>query len=409
MPCRLPGRCIAISAAAVLILGGAGRSSADEFLLSNGGRIEGQWLNRDEQPLHQYLVLTPSGVKVSLPVQKVDRTIRDSAARKEYEAKAPLTGPSVDEQWQLAEWCRQNHLFDERKVHLRQIIAQYPNHPQARRALGYQFLNGEWITQSDFRRSEGYEYYKGRWRTPQEIEILESRGRMEQAQKDWLVKLRRFRKDLDDPTKAKPAHESLLAIKDSVAVGPLAAMMVRERSRRVKLLYADMLAQMNTSESIAVLIERTLSDPDIEVYYYCLDRLLELNPPHLALPYINALKDQYNERINRAAAALGRIDDPSAVSPLIDALITTHTHVLPRKPGTGPNSTTTGFSDDGTTFKQNEAPEVLVVHVQNQHVLDALTRLTGANFGYDQKGWRIWHAQELKAQQARIAELGARN
>ena len=41
-----------------------------------------------------------------------------------------------------------------------------------------------------------------------------------------------------------------------------------------------------------------------------------------------------------------------------------------------------------------------IVHVQNQQVADALSKLTGANFGFDQRAWRYWHAQEKLAQEA---------
>ena len=35
-----------------------------------------------------------------------------------------------------------------------------------------------------------------------------------------------------------------------------------------------------------------------------------------------------------------------------------------------------------------------VYHVHNQPVLDALSKLTSADFGFDKKAWRIWYAQE---------------
>jgi hypothetical protein len=149
-----------------------------------------------------------------------------------------------------------------------------------------------------------------------------------------------------------------------------------------------------------VLVERCLGDADEEVFHYCLGKLAALQPPRVADPFIAALKDEYNARINRAAMALARLGDRSAISPLIDALITTHTHVLPGAPGTGPNSTTTSFSDSGTGLKQNEGPKVIVAHVQNQHVLGALSKLSGVNFGFDQRAWRYWHAQEKIAAEA---------
>ena len=373
----------------------------DTFVLTTGGRIEGEWLNRDEQPANEYLVRTPAGLKVTLPLTQVRQTIRQSPAEAEYQRRAPLAGDNIEGQWQLADWCKQQGLFEQRRNHLRRILELDPNHQQARHGLGYHFLAGQWITPQDFRRREGYEFYRGKWRTPQEIEVLETRARTEQAQKDWALKLRRYRTDLNGE-RAKLGYESIASIKDPHAVKPLGELFAREPLRNLKMLYADVLAGIDTADAVGVLVERTLNDPDEELFHYCLDRLLAKPPPHLADPFVNALKDASNARVNRAAAALGSIGDKSAISPLIDALITTHARVIPGQGPGGPGAigTTTGFSDSGTVMKQNEGPKVLVSHVQNQHVLDALAKLTGASFGFDQRGWRFWHAQEKKAAEA---------
>jgi hypothetical protein len=371
---------------------------ADVFLLTTGGRIEGQWLNQDEQPPKEYLVLTASGLKASLQLTQVREVIRQSPLELEYARRAAAGPDTEDGQWELAEWCREQSLFDQRKTHLRRLIELDPDHAQARRLLGFQFLDGQWITREDFRRGEGYELYKGKWRTPQEIEILESQARLEQAQKDWLLKLRRWRSDLNSPERARAAYESLTAIKDPVAVGPLREMFARERVRRVKTLYADILASLGTPEAAAVLVQRVLYDPDEELFYYCLDRLVALAPPHLADPFIKALRDKNNATVSRAAAALGRIGDRTAISPLIAALVTTHVRVLPGR--ASPEATTAAFSDSGPSVSQNAGPHVQIAHIRNQPVLDALIKLTGANFDYDQKQWHYWYAQEQRAQEA---------
>src|SRR5687768_2152217 len=166
--------------AAVVALAIGPRSlQADVFLLVSGGRVEGEWLNREEQPLRQYLVRTGAGLTVALPPDQVQEAIRLSPAQAEYRQRAPVAPDTVEGQWTLAEWCRVNRLTSERRTHLERVIQIDPNHQSARRALGYQFLYGKWITRDEFRRQEGYEYYQGRWRTPQEIEILEARARTE--------------------------------------------------------------------------------------------------------------------------------------------------------------------------------------------------------------------------------------
>ena len=383
---------------ALATIAAASPARADVFVLTTGGRIEGQWLNHDEQPPKEYLVLTASGLKASFQLTQVREVIRQSPLELEYARRAVAAPDTEEGQWQLAEWCREQSLFDQRKAHLRRLIELNSNHEQARRLLGFQFLDGQWITREDFRRGEGYELYKGKWRTPQEIEILESQARLDQARKDWLQKLRRWRADLNAPERARLAYESLTAIKDPVAVGPLGEMFARERVRRIKTVYADVLASINTPEAVAVLVQRVLYDGDEEIFHYCLDRLVALDPPHLADPFIKALRDKNNATVNRAGAALGRIRHRTAISPLIAALITTHARVLPGR--ASPDATTATFSDSGPSVSQNAGPHVQIAHIRNQPVLDALIKLTGANFDFDQKRWRYWHAQELRAQEA---------
>jgi hypothetical protein len=393
-------RRLAATLAIIFVAVASNSARADIFLLTSGGRLEGEWLNRDQQPASEYLVLTASGLKTSLPLAQVREVIRRSPLDEEYARRFAAAPDTVDGQWQLAEWCRANSLFDQRKAHLRRIVELDPDHQQARRLLGFQFLDGQWITRDDFLRRDGYELYKGKWRTAQEIEILETEARLEQAQKDWLQKLRRWRADLNTPERAKSAWESFAGLEDPIAVRPLADLFARERVRRVKTLYADVLASIHTAEAVGVLAERVMHDPDEEIFHYCLDHLIALKPPHLADPFIAALRDKSNAQVNRAALALNRIGDPSSISPLIDALITTHAQVLPGRPGTGPESTSTTFSGEGQSLTRNEGPRVLVSHIRNQHVLDALVKLTGANFEYDRDRWRYWHAQEKRAQEA---------
>jgi hypothetical protein len=382
-------------------------SHADVFLLTTGGRIEGEWLNRDEQPPREYLVRTPSGIKTSLQVTQVREVIRQSPLDLEYQRRAAAAADTPAGQWELAEWCREQSLFDQRKTHLRRIVELDPQHAPAWRALGYQFLDGQWITRDQFRRDEGYELYKGKWRTPQEIEILEALARTELAQKEWLQKLRRWRNDLNSPERAKLAYESLAEVRDPLVVKPLGELLARERVRRVKSLYADILAAINTPEAVGVLVQRVLYDPDEEVFHYCLNRLVAADPPHLADPFITALKDRNNVTVNRAAAALGRIDDRTAISPLIAALVTTHARVLPGR--ASPDATSATFSGDGSSsLAGNQGPQIVISRVRNQPVLDALIRLTGANFDYDQERWRYWHAQERVAQEASQSAVDAR-
>jgi hypothetical protein len=386
-------------------LGGAWAApaaAADLFALTSGGQIEGEWLNRDEQAPVRYLVKTAAGLTVSLePLQVADHR-RLSPAEVEYRRIAPTYPRTVEGQWKLAEWCRQNRLSQERRRHLEEILALDPDHQQARAHLGYAFVDGQWVTRPQHQRAQGLELYRGRWRTPQEISLLETEAKRDLLRKEWLARLQRWRKMLDTD-KARQGWDAIRSIDDPIAVEPLAQLFRRERVRSVKQLYADVLARIDTPESIGVLVHATLNDSDVEVFYYCLDRLTAMQVPHLADRYVTALSDASNERVNRAAVALAQIGDRAVISPLIDALVTVHQRVLPGNPALGPDATAASFSrEGGVAFAQNEGPKIQIVRVHNQQVLQALTRLSGGtSFGFDQKAWRYWYAQERQAEARR--------
>jgi PBS lyase HEAT-like repeat-containing protein len=347
-------------------------------------------------------VRTTAGLTVTLQIDQVREHLQPSAAEREYYRLAPTFPDTVAGHWNLALWCRQQGLSDLRRKHLERIVELDPNHRQARAALGYGFIGGNWVQLAAHKRDQGLELYRKQWRTPQEIELLERDSKRELLEKEWLTKLQRWRKMLDSD-KAPQAQQLVRAIEDPVAVRPLGDLFKKERARSVKRLYADVLAKIHTGEAVQVLIHGTLNDPDIEVFHYCLDRLVALQVPHLAEEYIDALRDANNERVNRSAAALAQIGDRSAISPLIDALETVHQRTIPGRPGMGPDATAATFTPDGGgSFVQNEGPKVQIVRVQNQQVLTALTQLSGGSgFGFDQKAWKYWYHQEQQAEARR--------
>ena len=65
------------------------------------------------------------------------------------------------------------------------------------------------------------------------------------------------------------------------------------------------------------------------------------------VPYVQALRSKDNVIVNRAAEALGTIGDPEAISPLIDALVTTHKYLIQPAGGGGPGEITAGFGTGG--------------------------------------------------------------
>jgi hypothetical protein len=382
-----------------VVAGDMGRVvAADLFVLRNGGRLRGTWLNRQEAPSPLYAIRTEEGIVLKLAAAEVRWALPQGPQIAQYEQLLERCPDTVDGHWQLAEWCRAQELKGPREAHLQRILELDPDHFAARRALGFSQLRGEWVTPDEIQRRRGYQRYAGRWRLPQEIELLESSQTAEHAQKRWLVQLLRWREMLNSSA-AREAYQGFEDLRDPQAVRALTILLQRERYRQVKLLYLDALERIGTPPAIDALIAGTLQDPDDEIFHACLEKLVRLQPPRLEKRYVAALKDEHNVRVNRAAFALARLQDTSVLSPLIAALVTTHYLVIPKVSDhyTATFVGTAGgapFGDaplGGTGFSAGSETQVIPQTFRNQEVLTALIRLSGGmNFGFDQRAWQHW-------------------
>ena len=107
-------------------------------------------------------------------------------------------------------------------------------------------------------------------------------------------------------------------------------------------MYVEALAKIDTPEAARALAIASISDPVEEVRLTCLDHLQTKKRPEVVAYFVGKLKDKKTTRWSIwRALALGRMKDPSAIGPLIDALVTVHKFKIV-KPG-GDNATTGTF------------------------------------------------------------------
>ena len=402
---RSPARLIFITVLAAAGVPDRAPCHADEFLLRNGGRIHGTWLNRKQGVPQQYEIAVAGGGKLTLDGSQVRQAILQNANEESYGRTFSQYPDTVEGQWRLAEWCRVNGLKNRRRQHLRRVVELEPDHVDARHGLGYSQVRGHWVTREEIQRRRGYILQDGRWRLPQEVVLLDQQQAAERTKKNWLVQLRRWREVLGTED-ARVAVGDISAVRDPRAVGALAVLLNEERHRQVKMLYIDVLAEIGGPQVVKVLLDASLQDGDEEIFYASLDKIVRLDPPHVAAKYVETLKDENNVRVNRAAHALGRLQDKSVLSPLIDALVTKHYTVIAKRSDnytagftnpalSGPQMGSPSSPFGGTSFSAGDETKVITHIVSNQRVLDALIRLSsGANFGFDKRAWRYWLANE---------------
>lgn len=369
---------------------------AEVFHLANGGDVRGEVLNPGESPRSHYVIQTAQGGKVSLPADQVEKVEKQSAKEIEYDRHAAAAADTVKGQWEVAEFCREHNLIGQRKKHLERIVALDPDHAEARRALGYSRIKGQWITVEEGMDAQGRKRYKGAWRLPQEIELMERAHKEDLAQKEWFRKLKQWR-GWFSTGKSEMARAYIGDINDPLAVKALTFYLDHEDTRDLKMLWIAALARIGGA-ALDPLVTASLDDSDEEVRIACMEKLQAAEYKPAVNRYIAMLKHKDNAMVNLAGVGLSYMKDPMATRPLIEALVTTHKYVL--QPAGQPGQISPTFSSGpggtgggGFTFGQAPAQEIKREQ-QNPDVLRALVSLASVNFEYDVPAWKRWYSNQ---------------
>lgn len=370
-------------------------ASGERFILETGGPIIGELLNPDQSPRETYIIKTDSGIELTLDKMQVKKIEYQRPDEVEYDKIRSRYPDTVEGQWELAEWCREKRLSGPREAHLKRILELNPDHEQARRALGYSQVGGQWMTQEQAMIKQGFRRYKGSWKLTQEIELLERDRKSELAEKEWAKKVSTWR-DWLGTDKGQVARESLLAIDDPQAIKALAQALREDRRDQARLYFVEALAHIGTPEAMDVLAVRALEDPVEEVCLTCLDRLKEKKNPRAVNYFINKLKDKDNAMVNRAATALRHLGEPAAIGPLIDAVVTVHKFKTASS-GSGDQYSAT-FGNNGVSgFGAGGGPKIVPQALGNRAVVEALVELTGGvNYGFNVQAWKAWYTQQKR-------------
>lgn len=383
----------------MFVLWAVGGSTArgDIFELAGGGRVEGRALESAEGDKSQCVIELAGGGRLTIPRSEVTRVDSTSESDAEYQKLARTSPDTIDAHWKLAEWCRKRKLRDNAEQHLARILELDPNHEKARTALGFRQKNGQWVTRDDVMAARGMVMYEGRYVTPQHIELLQRQKETKVSQADWANNFDRLRRWLTGRREERvaQARAEIDAIRDPAAAEALVATLRREKDPDLKRLWIEVASRLDHQAAVDALVNLSLTDPDEEVRYDCLEYLIKSGRPGLVTPYIRALKNHDNEIINRAGAALGQIGENEAIGPLIDALVTTHKFKVSDE---NPDQHAYTFSSDGSAFSfGGGGPQVVSRAIRNPSVLGALVTLSGgASFDYDQEQWRRWLAAQAK-------------
>ena len=366
------------------------------LLLKEGGTLEGELLNPNEISRKSYQIKTTGGLGIDLDARFVERVqSRDRQALVEYHTEAPFTENTIKNHLAWARWCSENQLFDQSRLHWRQILELDPDHTGARQVLGYDRTQNGWISRQSSREDRGLIQHRGRWQTAQQIAVESMLETQRNAEDHWRRTIRDLVRRLPNPQ----AETQLLEIRDPAAIDPLGDAMRNEGNpyRRAILLRSLIRIPDVRAVQIAAAWSAGLAEPSDEIRQMCVEELLRLsngNPEIRQIMigvYRSALRAGVEPIVSMAARILGDIGGHEAVPELIDVLVTTRTETYQEQQ---PAYT---FGSGGTGLTQGARTMRVPVQNHNQVALTALIKLTGMNFQFDKVAWQEWYRQSHRS------------
>ena len=232
----------------------------------------------------------------------------------------------------------------------------------------------------------GFIRAQGVWRTVQEIDLLERADRANVAQKQWVQRLAKLRRQLDDPATTAPAAEEIRERTDAAAVTALTQALSREPAPQVRSLYMAALARIQTPDAVAALVVTAIDHPDPDTRATATEKLQMLGPRFAEPALVAGVAGPDNARINRAAWAIGALGLSGATEALVAALETEH--IAASGDGRSDGQTSVTFTPSGGGLSLGGGPKRGKVRVRNEAALSALVKITGQDFQWDVPAWR---------------------
>lgn len=397
---------------------------ADCVMLIRGGEIRGELLPDQNDGARKgaaktgaISIRTLSGATVAVAREEIAFVVRRRALLEDYETRRRAAPATVTAQWEIAEWCRQKSLSQQRQCHLQQILGLDPEHEAAHRGLGHIRVREQWTTQDELLESRGYVRHKGRHVLPQELALIQEKEQLRQAERGWFKRVKLWQTWLhsDSSDRQRAAVQGLFRIREVDAIPALVRSFRHAPEEAHRLLFVSVLDQIEGDRSISSLVVQSVLDDSRAVRDAAISAVRRKGAARAVPIYVGALKSRLNIAVNRAADALGQLADESAIPYLIEALVTRHGYYV--APGAGSRlhesdyemedavvlGSTAGVTSSighSTALSSNRTPtvdepddEVVQVEIpqKNANVLSALVLLTRHNFGFDAESWKTWH------------------
>ncbi len=177
-----------------LVMGVPSLALAHTVTTTDGEVLEGEVVSQDEETV--VIKTTFDGVK-TLPRSKV-KLVNTSVPplRNQLSFRYGLAKDDPKKMWELHKWAKKQGFEDELTQFLERIIELKPKDKRARKMLGHELVDDQWMSPSEKEqylkekyeaemKAKGLVFYKGGWVTPEERDARE-KGLMKDGD-DWVT------------------------------------------------------------------------------------------------------------------------------------------------------------------------------------------------------------------------------
>lgn len=316
-----PARFAACGGAALLLVGAlAAPAPADVVVTRDGLTLEGEVTRRPDGRLE---VRTGEGT-VLLEGESVAAHRPGPGPRARARAAlADLAADDVAGRYRLAVTLEAEGAHDVAREVLAEVLRLEPEHAAARRALGFEKVEGRWLTRAQARRAQGLVLYGGTWMLPAEVEAA-SRAAAASAPEAPARDAARVVELLRTLALGAPALRP--AARVALAEAPAAMLLagglkaLYDRAPEVRIEAARLLGDLGDEGALRALVFSGVRDVDSRVRREAVLAAQALGHDDTAVPFVRALGSENLQLVAHAAEALERLGDERAAGYIVRRL-----------------------------------------------------------------------------------------
>lgn len=407
----------------VLCLLASSVSRADVVRLKDAGEVRGVITEKGRGRIDGHVVIeTMTGGIMELEPNSVDTLSQRPLQVEEFLTLERRAADTVSDRWALAEWCRENGMVARRNEQLERVLELDPDHEPAHAALQHVKVDGVWMSRDEQMARQGYVKHNGKYITQQEYKIEQEKDEQTEEVRAWIPKVKLWHTWLNGSKidRRETALRELRQIDDPAAIPALGKYLGSDLRPPMRELYIDILGRMPDATAMPALASLVLFDENDTIWKEALRSIPDEHAGKTYPLFKRALKHQANVVVRRAGVALGSLGDHTVIEPLIAALQTAHQYQVEVIDTSTPSysfRSDGGFGGGGSVLPPNVEmalrtgqlpygvnittpgrPKTRWVTVEKVHenaeVLEALTKLTGENFGYNGRSWKYWLSRQ---------------